>query len=147
MAKRLKTRTRAGGTAVRKAAKPAAPLRRAVRVICSECYEEFRLNAEFDGESLTCPDCRHTGNRPEEGFIAKVRQHQASEQMSLIMAVAAAVLFLGTAAALVLVNSFKARPTVDPNINYAIVFVALILLFVLGYAAVRYERNRWDVYF
>ena len=148
----------ASKTAAPKKAKPTAGIsmqapsvRGGLPFICSECYEEFRVPSSYQAETVTCPECMHVGKRNDEDFMRRVSVQKASERSSLRLALTFASLFLVLALAFFWLQTpysasvVKAaqRGTFVPLIGG----LALVNLVALIWAAGRYEKNRWEIYF
>lgn len=137
-----------------KAPEPAAAapvkVRGTITFICSECYEELVLPSQFSEELISCPECLHVGKRPDDDFLRTVRMHKASERKSFAAAVMAGALFLLAVLALLYVRSpdFMAthgKPT--EAVTYGLVGFAAALGVIFLWLSVRFEGNRWEVYF
>ena len=117
-----------------------------INFICSECYEEFSLTRSEMDETLTCPECLHVGKRPEEDFLRTVRMHKAGEKRSLTMAAACfvgmVVCLIGAAWALS-PNGQESGEAMLPILGGIGGLCALAAIFL----GIRYEKNRWEVYF
>ncbi len=133
-----------------KKAKRAAPAPRPPRggascqFVCSECYAEFVLPANFSEETLSCPECLHVGKRPDEDFLRTVLIHKGQEKKGLAITAGVAVLFFAVAMMLIWQSSPYATTASSPMAFLAIGGVLLIALLAL---LTRYEANRWEVYF
>ncbi len=135
-----------------KKAKRAAPAPRPPRggascqFVCSECYAEFILPANFSEETLSCPECLHVGKRPDEDFLRTVLIHKGQEKKWLAITAGVAVLFFAVALMLI----WQTRPYAGATTaSSPMAFLAIggVLLIALLALLTRYEANRWEVYF
>lgn len=135
--------------AKKKTTKRAAPAPRPVKrgasckFVCSECYAEFILPANFSEETLSCPECLHIGKRPDEDFLRTVLIHKSQEKKSLAMTAGVAVLFALSA----LVVIWQASPFTASEPSAILMGISGVLLIALFVLLARYEANRWEVYF
>lgn len=144
-----------------KEARPVAPVGGAVRFICSECYEEFHLPADYSGETVTCPECLHVGKRPDDNFLRTVNVHKKEERKSLALTVAVGAGLVIVLFILVWVNtpyvpvleSFLAGLGLSGveldarEVTFGLLGGGGILTIILLWLLVRFESNRWEVYF
>jgi len=121
--------------------------------VCSECYEEFLLSPNYSEEVVSCPECLHVGKRPDDSFLRTVNVHKAGEKKWLAMAIVCAALLCLGLLALLWVRSpyFVGDPTVSRDtvsmLTFGLLAGAGILTLVLAWLIVRFEGNRWEVYF
>ncbi len=139
--------------------KPAAPKPRPaprlagggaqISFICSECYEEFFLSASQMKETVTCPECLHVGKKPQEDFLNTVHLHKGGERKSLLLAGGLALILGLATAALIYVRSPYSQIGAETQGQYGMILGGAVVLLVLAgiWLAIRYERNRWEVYF
>jgi len=138
--------------------KPAAKKARTSRLpksgipfICSECYEEFVLPSTYARETVTCPECLHVGKRPAEDFLRTVTVHKAGEKGAFKLALMAAYGFLVSALLLMWIVSPYSVSVIQGEGRSTGTMILLILavgsVIALIWAANRYEKNRWEVYF
>jgi hypothetical protein len=130
-------------------ARPAAARQRAVAFICSECYEEFLLPSNYSQEMVTCPECLHVGKKPDEDFLRTVSVHKAGQRNSLVMAVTAGILLLGLLVGTLWITSdmYVADGAPDSTIVLGLGGGAALLTIIFLWLVVRFEKNRWEVYF
>ncbi len=134
-----------------KKAKRAAPAPRPPRggascqFVCSECYAEFILPANFSEETLSCPECLHVGKRPDEDFLRTVLIHKGQEKKWLAITAGVAGLFF----VVVLMLIWQTSPYVTTASISPMVFLGTggVLLIALLALLTWYEANRWEVYF
>ena len=131
--------------------KSAAPRGSRVSFICSECYEEFNLNGTQMKETITCPECLHVGKRPDEDFLRTVNLHKGGERKSLAIAILAGGLLAATVVGLLAVNLPYFQDALAAGMRENVILggggLALILFGPACWMIVRYENNRWAVYF
>ncbi len=146
------------GTKSKSKAKSSGPPKRSVQrskpaavsgglsVLCSECYSEFTLNPKAEaGSKITCPSCMHMGEVAESDVMAQIsiakRQEGSWLRFGLISGIVLAALSL----------TYGALVARDPNLSSGITYglIGAMALFLVGaiYSAVRYESNRYEVYF
>ncbi len=113
--------------------------------VCSECYAEFILPANFSEETLSCPECLHVGKRPDEDFLRTVLIHKGQEKKSLAITAGVACLFF--VVALMLVWQTSPFVTTESIPSTALLGLGGVLLIALLALLARYEANRWEVYF
>ena len=119
--------------------------------ICSECYGEFRVPSTYASETVTCPECQHVGKRNDEDFMRRVGVQKASERSALMTALTFAISFLVVTLAFFWMQTpysegvVKAaqRGTLAPLLGG----LSALNLIALIWAAGRYEKNRWEIYF
>jgi len=117
-----------------------------IQFICSECYEEFSLTRSEMDETLTCPECLHVGKRPEEDFLRTVRMHKVGEKRSLTMA---ALCFIVMVASFVGIT-WALTPSGEESAGSMLPIlggVGALALIGAIFLGIRYEKNRWEVYF
>jgi hypothetical protein len=128
------------------------PLRGGLQFICSECYEEFILPSTYERETVTCPECMHVGKRPAEDFIRTVNMHKSGERAALVQALGLAS-FLGILLLIfiVMITEYSAvlPATLTSSSTPRMVIGGLIAIEIIAlvYLAVKYEKNRWEIYF
>jgi len=115
-----------------------------IAFICSECYEEFSLTRSAMDETLTCPECLHVGKRPEEDFLRTVGMHKAGEKRAL--SAAAGSFFLMVVCLFGLTYSLTPQGGGD-TLLYAFGALSVVFLVLGLLLGVKYEKNRWEVYF
>lgn len=134
-----------------KKARPSRLPRSGIPFICSECYEEFVLPSTYARETVTCPECLHVGKRPAEDFLRTVTVHKAGEKGSFKLALMAAYGFLVSALLLMWIVSPYSASLIQADGRSTGTMILLILavgsMIALIWAASRYEKNRWEVYF
>lgn len=136
---------KARGAKARLAAAPRAPRGASCQFVCSECYAEFILPANFSEETLSCPECLHVGKRPDQDFLRTVLIHKGQEKKSLAITAGVAGLLFVLAVLLIWQTSpYVATASIPPVALLGIGGVLLIALLVL---LAKYEANRWEVYF
>ncbi|MBI4583782.1 MAG: hypothetical protein HY717_07145 [Planctomycetes bacterium] len=120
-----------------------------ISFICSECYEEFFLSASQMKETVTCPECLHVGKKPQEDFLKTVHLHKGGERKSLFLAGGLALILGLVTAALIYIRSPYSGLDAEAQGQYGMILGGTAVLLVLAgiWLAVRYERNRWEVYF
>lgn len=131
---------------VTRAAKPAKPSG-VCQFVCSECYAEFILPANFSEETLSCPECLHVGKRPDEDFLRTVLIHKSQERKSLAMTVGVGILLFVVILFLIWQVSPFATAGDPPIPSVALLGIGGVLLLALLALMWRYEGNRWEVYF
>ena len=132
-----------------KASKPPAPAKTkgGIPFICSECHEEFALPTGYSHEAVTCPECLHVGKRPDEDFLSAVMAHKAGEKRSLTMAVLAIVLLVITCVAWAWIGSPYSTMELSQNLNIGFMVGTAVFFALSIWLVVKFESNRWEVYF
>jgi hypothetical protein len=129
----------------------AAASKGSIPFICSECYEEFLLPTSYSQETVTCPECLHVGKRPDADFLRTVTVHRRSEKKSLAGVLVVALLLLGVVTFLVWLRSpygtLELSRDMLTNVSYGLLGGALLLTGIMMWLLVRFEGNRWEVYF
>ncbi len=125
-----------------------APTSGACRFVCSECYAEFLLPANFSKDTLTCPECLHVGKRPKDDFLRTVLIHKGQEKKSFALTAFCGVLFFAVSLFLVWkVSPYAGEQGAADNLPTILLGVSAALLVVFLILLARYEGNRWEVYF
>ena len=57
-----------------------------VPVTCSECFEEFSFDTGVKTDSLVCPVCEHSADRPSDADLHKVSTNRKSERTNFMIA-------------------------------------------------------------
>lgn len=131
--------------------KPPRPPRGGLPFICSECYEEFILPATYSKETVSCPECLHVGKRPADDFLRTVTLHKSGERNALKMAITVTYMLVVSALILVWLISPKGVSALQAETHGTVTTVVggltVILVALLAWAVMRYEKNRWEVYF
>jgi hypothetical protein len=140
--------------ASKEAARPAAMASRpktrgALTFICSECYEEFLLPPNFSKEMVSCPECLHVGKRPEEDFLRTVSLHKSNEQRSFLAALVAGAVVALLLLFLLWLKLPGGKPSDAPSaaLVYGLLGASALGVALFVWLIVRFESNRWEVYF
>lgn len=128
-------------------AQRAAPARGGYEINCSECYSAFSFHPSGGGSSITCPVCMHVGQFAENDVMAKVAMAKQAEKSSFLMAVVPTVLLFGAGLAYVSTLALKGTEGMETTNHYIFGGVGALLLIVTVALGVKYESNRYDVYF
>jgi len=133
------------------AARPASAGRGAYAFVCSECYDEYLLPANYSHETMTCPECLHVGKKPDENFLRTVAMHKKGQRKATFAVALCGVLFAAALLGLVYVSTVAGYDRV-PEMNRSLVTSGFagasgLLGLLFFWLAVRYEGNRWEVYF
>ena len=153
-----KTKGKGGkGASLKAKKKEKAPARAAVGsgrrgsipFVCSECYEEFLLPTNYSQEAVTCPECLHVGKKPDENFLRTVTIHKHGERKSLSSVLIAGILLLVGALALIWARSPYAELDAGTlqTVTYGLLGGCLLLGIIFFWLIIRFEGNRWEVYF
>jgi hypothetical protein len=127
---------------------PAGAGRGSITFVCSECYEEFLIPSSYSQEMVSCPECLHVGKRPDESFLRTVHLHKAGEKRSFFSAVIVATLLLVTVVALLWMNTpYGPAGAAGGTLSLALLGGSALLTAILIWLVVRFEGNRWEVYF
>lgn len=132
-------------------ARPAGAGRGAYAFVCSECYDEYLLPANYSHETMTCPECLHVGKKPDENFLRTVAMHKKGQRKATVAVALCGVLFAVALLGLIYVSTVAGYERV-PEMNRSLVTYGFagasgLLGFLFFWLAVRYEGNRWEVYF
>lgn len=115
-----------------------------IPVVCSDCFDEFAFDTGTSGDTLTCPVCEHTVNRPDDGVLHRVNSHRGDERTNAIVALALlGVGMIGWLAWVVLAGN----PATEGAGFWGPLGLALLAALGLVVFTFRYEGNRWEVYF
>jgi len=132
-------------------APPKAPRGSVLTFVCSECYTEIDVAADYSDERVTCPDCLHVGKKPDGNFLRTVSLHKSGERKSLVLTVLVGLLMALSFIMLVYVRSAYAIPGFEKddvqtwtNVLLGVGGLFTIIFMVLLW---RFEGNRWEVYF
>ncbi len=132
----------------REYARVVVPLSRApLKIICSECYEEFTLDPKEDLETIVCPECDHGASAPSEEFLRKWTKAKKVARKKLIVAfVAFGLLFiLGLVWMLLQVN--PGNFVDNDGMNYSFFGAVILLTGIFLYFGGTYEASRVEAYF
>jgi hypothetical protein len=126
-----------------------AGARGSITFVCSECYEEFLIPSSYSQEMVSCPECLHVGKRPDDEFLRTVHLHKSGEKRSFLSAVVVGALLFAIAIALMWMNTPYGAPQAgsDSTFSFALLGAAGLLTVILVWLVVRFEGNRWEVYF
>jgi hypothetical protein len=134
---------------VPKPTRPAA--QRSVRFVCSECYEEFLLPANFSRDTVSCPECLHVGKRPDEDFLRTINLHKAGERKALTLACALGGALLLLLLVLIWIQSpyrtIELKEDQLQAVTMGILGGSGLVAILFFWLLVRAENNRWEVYF
>jgi hypothetical protein len=125
----------------------AAGARGSITFVCSECYEEFLIPSSYSQEMVSCPECLHVGKRPDDEFLRTVHLHKAGEKRSFLSAVAVGAVLFVVATALVWFNTPYGAEGAGASLSMPLLGAAGLLTVILIWLVVRFEGNRWEVYF
>ncbi|HIA28080.1 MAG TPA: hypothetical protein EYN79_08215 [Planctomycetes bacterium] len=117
-------------------------------VICSECYEDFVYHMNVSADPITCSECMHVGVAPSPADKAKFSAAVAKTRSHLIAAIIPAFLFLGTI--LFYVSSLNDSGSIEAlgsGMHYGLLATLTITFLATMAMAIRYEKNRNEVYF
>ncbi len=127
------------------------PLRGGIPFICSECYEEFVLPANYSKETVTCPECLHVGKRPAEDFIRTVNLHKAGEKRALSKSLWIAEMLGISALIFLFVISPYSIDMIEEDLRGKLTMgfggLVVVLAGLLAWSVNQYEKNRWEIYF
>lgn len=115
-----------------------------IPVVCSDCFEEFSFDTGTTGDTLTCPVCDHTVNRPDDGVLHRVHSHRGDERTNGIIVLA--LLAIGMAGWLAWVI-LAGNPATEGAGFWGPLGLAMLAALALIVFTFRYEGNRWEVYF
>ena len=117
-----------------------------VKVICSECYEEFVVTPRPGLENVVCPECDHGAKAPSEEFMRKWTHLKKQENKKLIIAIIAfgLIFILGLTWMFLMVNPEYKEET---GMHYAFLGIIIVLTFITLYFGGSYEGNRYEAYF
>jgi hypothetical protein len=126
-----------------------AGARGSITFVCSECYEEFLIPSSYSQEMVSCPECLHVGKRPDDEFLRTVHLHKAGEKRSFLSAIVVGALLFAVALALAWTHTPYGAGQADSGgtLSLALLGAAGLLTVILIWLVVRFEGNRWEVYF
>ena len=125
----------------------AASVRGSVTFVCSECYEEFLLPSNYSKDMVSCPECLHVGKRPDQDFLRTVNIHKSGEKMAFLAALGTGVCLFAALLYLMYVLTPYSGGKTDKNIILALTGACAVLTVVFLALTIRFEKNRWEVYF
>lgn len=130
-------------------ARAAVGRQRAVAFICSECYEEFLLPSNYSQEMVTCPECLHVGKKPDADFLRTVNVHKAGQRRSLMLAALSGIVLLVLVLSTIYMTSdmYVAQGAPESTTVLGLVGGSAALMVLFLWLVVRFEKNRWEVYF
>lgn len=136
---------------VKESARPTTgSARGSVAFVCSECYEEFLLPANYSQEMVCCPECLHIGKRPDGDFLRTVSRHKGGEKRAFAMAIVSLALVLGLAIWLAWMASDPYAASggkTDKNLLLGLLGGSALMTMIFVWLTVKAESNRWEVYF
>jgi hypothetical protein len=117
-----------------------------IPVICSECFEELAFDTGVKSDTLTCPVCEHTAARPDDATLARIESVRKAEKTNLTIGLALSGL---SAAAMVAWQALMTNPVNahEGGLFWGPLGLFFLLVLVLAIFSVKYEGNRFDVYF
>ncbi len=143
----------AGAASAPKAIAAAVPASRGrgagYAIVCSECYAEFSFVPPAASQSaiaITCPDCLHVGRVAADDVMARIAQAKGSEKSYLLRAVLPGLLLLTCGLAWIVALTYYGIAGSE-GANYGFLVVGIILLVAVFLGLLKYESNRFDVYF
>jgi len=154
-----RARGRGGAGGRKAAAKPkkvlrSAPARTAsikggYEVLCSECYSNYALNPAANSGKIVCPECMHMGEVAASDVMAQVAIAKSTEKSWLTKAIipAGLMLVLGVIYVTLYITKSNAGEVLSDGMNYGMLGAVAILFIVSIAFTVKYETNRYDVYF
>ena len=117
-----------------------------VPVTCSECFEELAYDTGVASDTLECPVCEHTADKPDDGLLHRISGHRRTEKMNFLLA--SGVMGVGLLAFAVWGLLIKDPANVaDSGMFFGPLALALLSALGLVVLTVRYESNRWEFYF
>lgn len=136
-------------SARRTSARPAAPRgsgNQLVPVICSECHEDLLYDSSVNSDGMMCPICEHSASKPDGAQLHHIAEKRRQEKSAFtICAVLTGVALASFAAWAVLMRN--PANSLDDGMFWGPLGIALLSTLVLTIFAVKYEGNRWEVYF
>ena len=128
-----------------------APRGNTLTFVCSECYTEISVAADYSEEGVTCPDCLHVGKKPDDNFLRTVSITKSGERKSVVLATVVGILMVACFVGLLFVQSAYLTPELPKEDlqtwTYGLLgggsLFSLLFLWLLW----RFEGNRWEVYF
>jgi hypothetical protein len=117
-----------------------------IPVICSECFEDFAFDTGVKTDTLTCPVCEHTAQRPSDADLhhnsAKRRREKTNFMITLILTLVGGGSY--GLWALLMTNPANAD---DGAMFWGPMGVAILSVLVLMGFIFKYEGDRWEAYF
>ena len=163
--KKKKTESKPKKEKAPKVAKPAKPAKaprkratppprvsgRAYAFVCSECYDEYLLPTSYSEETVTCPECLHVGRKPDDNFLRTVAMHKAGEQKTGFAVALCGILMFLSIFGLIWINTAGGSDMVSASshqaVSYGLMGASALLGILFLWLLVRFEGNRWEVYF
>lgn len=118
-------------------------------ITCSECYSSFAFRGGSAGASITCPVCMHVGHVADRDVMSNLAIAKSGEKSKLMAAVIPTLLFLGCGLFYLYTLTSKASTGEAVESSTHLIFggIGAVLLIASIGLGVRYETNRYDVYF
>lgn len=117
-----------------------------IPVVCSECFEELAFDTGVKTDVLTCPVCEHTANRPDDATLHRIESLRSAERTNLMIGL---VLTMLSGSSLGIWHFLLGNPANAHNggLFWGPIGVFFLLVMVLCVFSVKYEGNRYEVYF
>ncbi|MFN0057189.1 MAG: hypothetical protein ACKVX7_01920 [Planctomycetota bacterium] len=116
-------------------------------VTCSECYSEFRFRSGAGAKRITCPECLHLGEVGQSDAMAQIAQVKKGEQGAMLLALVPGIVMTILGFVYIWLVSRTDSPPIDAGLNYGLLGGLAVLLIVTIALSVKYENNRYEVYF
>ncbi len=117
-----------------------------VDVICSECFEDFSFDTGVQTDTLVCPVCEHSANRPDDGTLHRISDLKRAEKMNFIITFALTMIACVAFTAWVILVRDPANAA-DGGLFWGPIGVGGLATLVLIVFVFKYEGNRWEAYF
>ncbi len=115
-----------------------------VPVVCSECFEELCFDTGVKTDSLTCPVCEHTASRPDDALLHRISGHRRTERTNFMICL---VVLLAGALGFARWGQVIGNAAVESGAFWSGAGLGLVAALALMGLIVKYEGNRWEVYF
>ena len=129
--------------------RPSAPRGKTYEIICSECYTSYAYSQAASADSISCPECLHVGTVGANDVMSKIAIAKSTEGGNLLKAAIPAVLFfvIGVVWTGMLATKAAASTNLEASTNWIFGGVLAVLFIVTLAFALKYESNRYEVYF
>lgn len=117
-----------------------------IPVICSECFEDFSFDTSVKSDTLTCPVCEHSAARPDDGTLHRIHSLRKAEQTNYLITMVLTIVGSLAFAIWGVVQTNPANAADDAMFWGPIGVAGLAALVLMGFV-VKYEGNRWEMYF
>lgn len=117
-----------------------------IPVICSECYEELVYDSGSKSEEIVCPVCEHSAGKPDQATLHHISDKRRTEKKNFVLAFTLWLLGAGGMGSWAILAQNPANAADDGMFwgPFGVGMLGFLVVLILG---VKYENNRWEVYF